>query len=488
VYRLNLKTGELKLDTENPGDVVSWMADNRMKVRAAGSFQPDGGQEIRVRQDVSSPWRVLQKWGPEEFWGGADGFSPDDKAVRLVSSAGANSRRLVEVDIATGKTRVLAEDPQYDVREPMMHPQNQTLQAVSFLRARLEWEIIDKSVKKDFDAIRKVREGDFRVISCDYAYRTWIVDYSTDDGPVYYYAYDRDSQAASFLFADRPELEKYSLAKMESISIKARDGMTLYGYLTMPVGLKEKVPMVLLVHGGPWYRDRWGFNPLVQMLANRGYAVLQINFRGSTGYGKAYLNAGDGECGGKMQEDLLDGKRWAIEKGYAHPDKIGIMGQSYGGYATLVGLAFTPDEFACGVAISGPSNLVTHAKTTNQREGPLKLLYNRRGGDPEKDGDFMKSRSPLFQAHRIKSPLLVVHGANDPNVRKDESDQIVRKMRENNLPVEYIVFPNEGHRIEGWKPENNLRLMAAVDQFLAKYLGGRCEPPSEDERWHHLLK
>jgi dipeptidyl aminopeptidase/acylaminoacyl peptidase len=228
VYRLNLKTGELKLDTENPGDVVSWMADNRMKVRAAGSFQPDGGQEIRVRQDVSSPWRVLQKWGPEEFWGGADGFSPDDKAVRLVSSAGANSRRLVEVDIATGKTRVLAEDPQYDVREPMMHPQNQTLQAVSFLRARLEWEIIDKSVKKDFDAIRKVREGDFRVISCDYAYRTWIVDYSTDDGPVYYYAYDRDSQAASFLFADRPELEKYSLAKMESISIKARDGMTLW--------------------------------------------------------------------------------------------------------------------------------------------------------------------------------------------------------------------------------------------------------------------
>jgi dipeptidyl aminopeptidase/acylaminoacyl peptidase len=487
VYRLNLKTGELKLDTENPGDIVSWMGDNHMNIRLAGSFQPDGGQEIRVRHDVTSPWRILQKWGPEEFWGGAIDFSSDDKSVIMISSAGANTIRLVEVDIASGRTKVLAEDPHFNVGPPMMHPQTNALQAVPFLRPRLEWGISDKSLKKDFDTLRKVREGDFRVISRDASDRTWLVSYSTDDGPVYYYAYDRVSEVVSLMFADRPELERYRLAKMKSISFKARDGMTLYGYLTMPLGIKEKASTVLLVHGGPNGADRWGFNPLVQLLANRGYAVLQINFRGSTAHGKVYLNAGDKEWGGKMQDDLLDGRRWAIEQGFSHPNKIAIMGESYGGYATLCALAFTPDDFTCGVSISGPSNLITFS-TKVQREGPIKFLFNRRVGDPQKDYDVLKLRSPLFQAHRIRSPLLIAHGANDTIVKIDESDQFVKKMRENNLPVEFLVFPDEGHGIEYWKPENSLRLMAAVDQFLAKHLGGRCELPSESEQWNRFQK
>lgn len=487
-YRLNLKTGELRLDTENPGDIVSWCPDNRMRVRAAGSYQPAGTQEIRVRQDETSPWTVLQRWGPEEPWSGPIGFSPDDRAVLLSSSVDANNSRLLEVDIETGTTKVLAEHPQYGVGWPMVHPRTKELQAVPFLGPRLEWKFFDESVRQDFDELRTMLKGEVRIVSRDYEDATWIVAYDSDAGPVFYYAYDRASQDIRFLFTDRPALGQYQLANTQPISFNARDGMTIHGYLTMPVGAEGKAPAVLLVHGGPASRDEMGFNPLVQLLANRGYAVLQINFRGSSGLGKDYLNAGDREWGGKMQDDLIDGKRWAVDEGYADPDLIAIMGQSYGGYSALVGLTFTPNEFACGVAISGPSNQVTHLSTTNQREGPVRALWDRRVGDPEKDGDFLRSRSPLFQADRITRPLLIVHGATDQNVRQAESDQMVTAIREHNLPVDYIVFPDEGHNITYWKPENNLRLMAAVEDFFAKCLGGRSELPSAREEWKDLLR
>jgi dipeptidyl aminopeptidase/acylaminoacyl peptidase len=487
VYRINLKTGAVELDTQNPGDVAGWTTDNNLQVRAAHIYAPDGGTVIRIRDNPKAPWREFQKWGADETFGGLAGFTPDNKGAWVISSVGANAARLLEVDLATGKSKVIAEDAQYDVAGIMEHPRTRKLEAVSFVRARTEWQVLDKSVEADFEALRKVRDGDFTVGSRDLADKAWLVGYVVDDGPVAYYAYDRATKKATFLFTNRPALEKFKLAKMQPISFQSRDGLTIHGYLSLPPDKEPRnLPMVLNVHGGPWGRDTWGLNNEVQWLTNRGYAVLQINFRGSTGYGKAFLNAGDREWGGKMHDDLIDGKNWAVQQGYADPKKICIYGGSYGGYATLVGVTFTPDEFACGVDIVGPSNIVTLIQTIPPYWEPVKAIFKKRVGDIEKDKEFLESRSPLFKADQIKVPLLIAQGANDPRVKQAESDQIVAAMRKNNKPVEYIVFPDEGHGFA--RPENRLKFYAAAEAFLGKYLGGRVEPPSDSEKWEALKK
>jgi dipeptidyl aminopeptidase/acylaminoacyl peptidase len=485
MYRINLETGAVEMDTENPGDVEGFAADNKFQVRAAKVRLQDGGTEIRVRDDLKSPWRSFRKCGPEDSIN-IRGFTPDNTGIYLASSVDANTVRLLEVDLATGKSKVVAEDKQYDADGILKHPKTHKLEAVRFIRQRNEWTVLDKSLEEDFDALRKVRGGDFSIDSRDVLDNTWIVSYGVDNAPTSTYAYDRAGKKATFLFSDRPDLEKHKLAKMQPISFQASDGMTLYGYLTLPVGLGPRnLPMVLLVHGGPWFRDVWGLNDDVQWLANRGYAVLQINFRGSDGYGKDYLNAGDREWGGKMHDDLIDGKNWAVKQGYADPKRVCIMGASYGGYATLVGLAFTPDEFVCGVDCVGISNLMTWLNTDLSSE-PVKALQKRIWGDVETEQEFLKSRSPLFKADRIKAPLLIGHGANDPRVKQAESDQIVEAMRKNRKPVEYIVFPDEGHGLR--RPENRLRFYAAAEAFLANYLGGRAEPPSAAEKIDDLRK
>jgi dipeptidyl aminopeptidase/acylaminoacyl peptidase len=487
VHRINLRTGKVELDTENPGDVVAWVTDNRFQVRIAQALRPDGGMVIRIRDDTRSPWRTLTEWGPDESFGQVVGFTPDDKGVWLISSVGANTARLVELELTGGKTSVLAEDPQYDVSSVLIHPKRRTLEAVQFHRARQEWTVLDKTLLPDFGALRQAREGDFYVASRDLEDQTWVVAYLVDDGPVSYYAYDRATRKASLLMVDRPALARYQLAKMQPISFSARDGLTLHGYLTLPPGLPPKgLPMVLNVHGGPWARDQWGFRGDVQWLANRGYAVLLVNFRGSTGYGKAHLNAGNREWGAKMQDDLLDAKKWAIAEGYADPKKVCILGGSYGGYAVLAALAFTPDEFACGVDIVGPSNLVTLLKSIPPYWIPMKSAFDRRVGKVETEEEFLRSRSPLFKASQIKAPLLIGQGANDPRVKQAESDQIVEALRKSGKPVEYLVFPDEGHGFA--RPENRLKFFAATEAFLAKYLGGRAEPPGEKEKVDDLRK
>ena len=486
VYRLNLKNGAVDLDTQNPGDVAGWDADNALFVRGAEASTPDGGVEIRVRNDAKSPWRTLVKWGSEDGMGGVAGFTADNKSVWVNSAVGANAARLSEYVLATGKSRVIVEDPQFDAGDPMINPKTRVLEAVPFERARKEWQVVDKTVQADFDALKKTRDCDFNVVSRDLDDKTWIVSCDLDDAPVTFYSYDRATKSATLLFTARPALEKYKLAKMQPISIRARDGMTLYGYLTLPPGGGKNFPMVLDVHGGPWGRDTWGLNNTAQWLANRGYAVLQINFRGSTGYGKAYLNAGDREWGAKMQTDLLDGMKWAVEKEYADPEKVCIMGGSYGGYATLVGVTFTPGAFACGVDIVGPSNLVTLLNSIPPYWETERAMFRKRIGDPEKEKDFLESRSPLFKADQIRVPLLVGQGANDPRVNQRESDQIVAAMRKNGKPVTYIVFPDEGHGFA--RPENRLRFYGATEDFLAKYLGGFAMPPSDKEKWDAFLK
>ncbi len=480
VYRINLKNGAVDLDTENPGDVSGWTADHELQIRAASAFTPDGGTVVRLRANASSPWKEFQRWSGDESFGGVEDFTPDNKGVLLISSVGANASRLLEVELATGKSTVVAEDAQYDVGGVMINPKTKKLEAVEFVRARRDWMLIDKSLQADFDALRKTRDADFNIISRDLADKTWLASFVSDDAPVYYYAFDRAAKKATLLFSNQPALEKYKLAKMRPISFKTRDAMTIYGYLTLPVDVPPKsLPLVLVVHGGPWGRDTWGLNGLAQWLANRGYAVLQINFRGSTGYGKAYLNAGDREWAGKMHTDLIDGKNWAVQQGYADPKKVCILGGSYGGYATLVGVAFTPDEFTCGVDIVGPSNLVTLIRSIPPYWIPIKALFDKRLGKVDTEEEFLKSRSPLFKADQIKVPLLIGQGANDPRVKQAESDQIVAALRKNNKPVEYIVFPDEGHGFA--RPENRLAFYAAAEQFLARHLGGHAEAPSDAE-------
>ena len=484
-YDLNLKTRALTLDTENPGDVAGFSADNALKVRAAQVQLPDGSTEIRVPGDAGG-WRVFLRWGADETGGGVSGFSPDNSKMWVIHSVGANAARLLEIDAVTGESTVVAEDPSFDLSGILRHPKTRALEAVQFTRARQEWTALDPALAADFAALKAVTDGDFSITSRDLADMHWVVAYAKDSGPTRFYLYDRSAKTATLLFSSQPALEEYTLAPMTPVTFPARDGLSLSGYLTVPVGAEPKnLPLVLLVHGGPWARDVWGYSATVQMLVNRGYAVLQINFRGSSGYGKAHLNAGDREWGAKMHTDLLDGKEWAIAEGYADPTKVAIMGGSYGGYATLAGLAFTPEEFVCGVDIVGPSNLLTLLQTIPPYWSTLVATFYKRMGKLE-EVEFLKERSPLFAAGNITKPLLIAQGANDPRVKQAESDQIVAAMRERSLPVEYIVFPDEGHGFA--RPENNRKFIAATEAFLARYLGGRAEPPSPEESVDELRR
>ncbi|HEV8337431.1 MAG TPA: S9 family peptidase [Candidatus Polarisedimenticolia bacterium] len=478
VHRLSLRTGELALDTENPGDVLDWQADHALQIRAAQVTTPEGGTVIRVRDTVKSPWRELMKWGPEETLGKLVGFTADDKGLLVITSLDANAARLLSVDVATGKRTVVVEDPRFDVSFVVSHPKTNKLQAVVFLRERRDFQVLDKSLQPDLDAIRKARPADISNLSRDLSDDRWIVTLEGDDAPLYYYLYERPAKKLTLLFSARPALEKEKLAKVRPMQYKARDGMTLYGYLTTPAGVEAKdLPMVIFPHGGPWARDLWGYDPYAQWLANRGYAVLQPNFRSSTGYGKEYLNAGDRQWAGAMHTDLLDAKEWAVKEGIADAGKVCIMGGSYGGYATLAAAAFSPDAFACGVDIVGPSNLNTLLATIPPYWSTLVAIFHKRMGEDE---EFLRTQSPLFQADRIKMPLLIGQGANDPRVNKAESDQIVAAMRKNGKPVVYYVFPDEGHGFA--RPENRTAFNAASEEFLAKYLGGRFEPPSDAEK------
>ncbi|HEY7326551.1 MAG TPA: S9 family peptidase [Gemmataceae bacterium] len=475
VYRVNLTSGSVELDTENPGTVTQWVADADFRIRAAVAATPrDGGNDLLIREAVDKAWKKQRHWSFEEE-GGPVGFSKDGKTLYLEGNHDANTSRLLALDLATGKEEVLAEDDTYDIGAVMVHPTRHSIQAVAFNRDKVEWKVLDKDIADDFKALAQVRSGQYSLASRDLADNTWLVSYSTDTDPGSYYIYDRPSRKAQKLFSVQPKLEGLSLSPMKPISFPSRDGLTIHGYLTTPVGVEARnLPMVLFVHGGPWGRDTWGFRPDVQWLANRGYAVLQVNFRGSTGYGKKFLNAGNREWAGKMHDDLLDAVEWAKNQGVADPKKIAIMGGSYGGYATLVGLTFSPDVFACGVDIVGPSNIASLLKTIPPYWGPMKAMFSKRVGDLEKEEEFLKSRSPLFRVDKIKSPLLIGQGANDPRVKQSESDQIVAALRKEGKPVEYVIYTDEGHGFA--RPENRMHFFALAEQFLAKHLGGRYEP------------
>lgn len=475
IYHLNLKNSQLKKVAENPGNIASWVVDTNLKVRGAMAATEEGGFDFIVRDNEESDWKHILSWEMEDSLNsGVSLFSKDGKYVYLIDSKGFNTGRLKKLNLETGESIVIIEDPEYDVSDIMIHPETYEIQMVSFTKAKNENVIFDESIRTDIENIAKLNPGDFMVYDRDDADKTWLIGYTNDNTPVAFYAYDREKREGKFLFYSKPDLANYSLASMTPISFTSRDGLTIHGYLTMPVGKEnESVPMVLNVHGGPWHRDTWGYNPEAQWLANRGYACLQVNFRGSTGYGKKFLNAGDREWGGKMHDDLIDAVEWAVKNGYTDKDKVAIYGGSYGGYAALVGATFTPDVFKCAIDVVGPSSIITLINTIPPYWSTFLNNFKKRVGDPETEEEFLKSRSPLFKVDNIKIPMLIAQGANDPRVKQSEAEQIVEAMKSKGIDHEYLLFPDEGHGFV--KPENRIKFYTHAEKFLSKHLGGRYE-------------
>lgn len=489
VYRVNIVTGERTLAQPNDEGFARFVSDDDYRVRMAARFTPDGGGEIL--RAAAGKWTDFVKVGNEDaMTTSAIGFDKAGSTLYMLDSRGRDTAALVSinVDSASPSPTVLASDARADVDDVMIHPTQRNVQAAAFNYERKKWQIIDKSIQADFDYLQTVADGDFEIASRTLDDSQWIVEYVLDDGPVRYYRYDRPARKAHFLFTNRKALEGVKLAKMRPVVIPARDGQKLVSYYTLPTwadpGRDGKpaspLPMVLFVHGGPWARDEWGLNAYHQWLANRGYAVLSVNYRGSTGFGKQFINAGNMEWAGKMHNDLLDAVEWAVGRGIADRARVGIMGGSYGGYATLVGLTFTPEVFACGVDIVGPSNLETLLNSIPPYWAPIVNLFTSRVGDhrTEEGRKLLNARSPLNRVDRIRRPLLIGQGANDPRVKQSESDQIVRAMSEKKIPVGYVLFPDEGHGFA--RPENRMAFNAVTEAFLAEHLKGRYEPIGED--------
>jgi dipeptidyl aminopeptidase/acylaminoacyl peptidase len=474
VYRLDLVTGDLVKEVENPG-FAGWVADTELAVRGGVVLEQDGSLVIKVRDGSAGDWRRLMSVPAEDaLTTGPIAISADGESMLATNSAGADTGRLVRIDLASGAAEVLAEDPDADVSGVRLHPDTREAQIVTWVKERSVYRVLDPAVEEDLAAIRALHPGDPDIVAHDHSDTVWLVAFTNDAGPVPFYLYDRQRREGRFLFDHQPELANYELAPMEPFSYQARDGLTIHGYLTFPPGAgRAGLPMVLNVHGGPWARDNWGFDAEAQWLANRGYLCVQVNFRGSTGYGKAFVNAGDREWGAAMQDDLTDAVEFAVAQGWADPARVAIFGGSYGGYAALAGVTFTPDLYRCAVDIVGPSNLKTLIETIPPYWQPQIALFHQRVGNPETDAEFLWSRSPLSRAASIHTPLLIAQGANDPRVKQAESEQIVAALRDAGIDYEYMLFPDEGHGFA--KPANRLTFYAAAERFLARHLGGRAE-------------
>jgi dipeptidyl aminopeptidase/acylaminoacyl peptidase len=485
LYEIDVSTGDRRLILRNEDELSDFVLDRGLGVRLA-SRSLAGGDRLVLRNDGGS-FREMLRIAHEDTAGTAFvNFNAAGNAAFALSSIGRDKTVLVKLDWATADEVVLAEHDRADIDSFLIDPVTDEPEAASASYLRREWLPVPggEAARRDLDFLARELPGEIAVASQTKDNRVWVVHRSRAEAPVTYYLFDRGQQRLRELFSTRPDLAEMPLRPMHAMVSRARDGLECVSYLTLPEGIgargQAKQAMVLLVHGGPWSRDFYGFDTVHQWLANRGYAVLSVNFRGSTGFGKAFLNAGDLEWGRGMQHDLLDAVAWAIAEGIADPDRIAIMGASYGGYATLAALAFTPEVFCCGVDRVGPSNLETMLATAPPYWASIFEFEARRVGDPrtEEGRALLRERSPLYSAHAIIKPLLIAQGANDPRVKQAESDQIVAAMRERKLPVTYVLYSDEGHGFA--RPENRLSWYAIAETFLAVQLGGSGEPIGQD--------
>ncbi len=486
IYTINVRTAERTLLETNPG-YAGFVINPDHKAAMGIRMTPDGGSEYLVR-DAEETWvNHLSIPMEDTLTTRAVGFGQDNNTLYMLDSRGRDKAALFEVKLdGSAEPKLVGESPKADINRVMTHPMTRKLEAYAFTYMRRQWVVLDDAIKADFEALAKVNPGELHVVSRSLDDSRWVVAFEQDNGPIEYYAYQRDTKVAKRLFSNRPALEGLPLTRMHPVSIKARDGMELVSYLSLPSwhdkdGRPDQaLPTVLLVHGGPWGRDSWGYSSMHQWLANRGYAVLSVNFRGSTGFGKDFINAANLQWGKTMHDDLLDAVKWMVDQKIAQPDKVAIMGGSYGGYAALAGLTFSPQTFACAVDIVGPSNLITLLESIPPYWAPLLEMFAKRVGDPrtEEGRALLTERSPLTHVDKIVRPLLIGQGANDPRVTQAESDQIVEAMNTRQIPVTYVLYPDEGHGFA--RPPNRLSFFAITEAFLKEHLGGRVQPFGDD--------
>ena len=480
LYLVHGKTGERELILENPG-FMAWVIDHDLEPRLGQAQTQDGGANL-----VDMEGNIVAAIPTADFLTtGAIGFDAGNDAIYMMDSRGRDKAALTRLSLDSGETTVLAESDLADVSDVLVDARNHEPIAYNVNYLKSSWSALNDETEADLEVLTEVLPGSLQIVATTQDMSKWIVHEDATRKSGAYYIYDRDSKTVRKMLDQRPALADYTLAPMHALELESRDGLTLVSYLTLPPGSdadgdgipEEALPMVLWVHGGPWWRNEYGYHSVHQWLANRGYAVLSVNYRGSTGFGKAFTRASVGEWAGRMHDDLIDAVEWAISSDVAIEDRIAIGGGSYGGYATLVGLTFTPDTFACGVDIVGPANLITLLESFPDYWQPfLEGTFYLDLGNPanEEDREFMMSRSPISRVDEISAPLLVGQGQNDPRVTKIESDQIVESMAERELPVTYINFPDEGHGFA--RPENRLAFFSVMEGFLEGCLRGTSEP------------
>lgn len=475
VYKLNINTNQLTLAAKNPGNIIDWFADRFLHIRLAIKSNADGGRDVIFRRNEYAPWRMLFSWSAlESLSCSVLDFAYNGFEFYCLDNRFSDTVALTSINTSTYTRKIIAQHEHYDISGVQLHPELRMVQAYTVVKQRKEIVVLDPSLDADLTRLKNFSEGDLSIISRDYEDKRWIAAYVYDNQPITYVYYDRITKVIRVLFENKPDLRHYHLVPTESVKIQSRDGLILEGYCTKPLSWTEgkKFPLVIVVHGGPWSRDAWGYDMEAQWLANRGYICLRVNYRGSTGYGKSFLAAGIHEWGGAMLNDVVNAVQWAIGKGIADPKRIGIMGFSYGGYTALCGITMT-NLFACGISVSGPSNLGTFLTSLPPYFEPMKKLLYTLIGDPDTEPEFLKIRSPLFYMHNLEVPLMIVQGLNDPRVKKSESDQIVSELVKRNLVYDYLLFPDEGHGLV--REKNRLMFYARAESFLAQALHGLNE-------------
>lgn len=468
IYCIDIVTQKIELIKKNPGNISDWFIDSKGKVIGGYVSREDGGINF-VLLDENNTYKTLINWNVDDiFTSDFIAFSKDSQYVYVKDSSITGTSSIVKIGLCSGKREILYNDKEFDIENVIINPVSGIIDAVSVYKDKRYWLILNKDLDEDITFLNSLDLGDMQIVSRDRDDFIWVLRYEKDVSGESYYLFDRKNKNIQLLFHGRPQLQNYKFFSMDSIEFISRDGLRITGYITIPKEKTSKVPLIVNIHGGPQSRDYKGFNPFVQWIVSQGYGCLQINYRGSVGFGREFIREGYKEWGGKMQDDIIDGINWAIKNHNIDGGRICIYGGSYGGYTALSGATFTPEIFKCAISVNGPSNLLTFLDNMPPFWKKYKECFYKRVGDPEKDRELLIMRSPLFSCERIKSPILIVQGLKDPRVKSSESEAIVEKLKEHKIDHEYLAFSDEGHGIR--KNINKVKLYKCIRDFLSTYL------------------